>query len=97
MTTTTKKSLVVLGAGTAGTMVANKLRNRLPKNDWTITVVDKTDIHDYQPGYLFIPFGMNTPEQIRKTKHAFIGDGVELVLAEIDKVDPVARSRGRSP
>ncbi|EWT01501.1 oxidoreductase [Intrasporangium oryzae NRRL B-24470] len=92
MTTTTKKSLVVLGAGTAGTMVANKLRNRLPKSDWHITVVDKTDIHDYQPGYLFIPFGMNTPEQVRKTKHAFIHDGVELVLAEVDKVDPEARS-----
>jgi sulfide:quinone oxidoreductase len=91
-TTTTKKSLVVLGAGTAGTMVANKLRHRLSKSDWQITVVDKTDIHDYQPGYLFIPFGMNTPEQIRKTKHAFISDGVELVLAEVDKVDPEARS-----
>lgn len=92
MTTTNKKSLVVLGAGTAGTMVANKLRNRLPKDTWQITVVDKTDIHDYQPGYLFIPFGMNTPEQIRKTKHAYINDGVELVLAEIDKVDPEAKS-----
>lgn len=91
-TTTTKKSLVVLGAGTAGTMVANKLRHRLSKNDWQITVVDKTDIHDYQPGYLFIPFGMNTPEQVRKTKHAFIHDGIELVLADVDKVDPEARS-----
>ncbi len=90
--TTTQKSLVVLGAGTAGTMVANKLRNRLPKSDWTITVVDKTDIHDYQPGYLFIPFGMNTPDQVRKTTHAFIHDGIELVLADVDRVDPEARS-----
>jgi sulfide:quinone oxidoreductase len=92
MTTTAKKSLVVLGAGTAGTMVANKLRNRLPKNDWQITVVDKNDVHYYQPGFLFIPFGMNTPEQVTKTKHAFIHDGIELVLAEVDKVDPEARS-----
>jgi sulfide:quinone oxidoreductase len=90
--TTTPKSLVVLGAGTAGTMVANKLRHRLSKSDWKITVVDKTDIHDYQPGYLFIPFGMNTPEQIRKSKHAFIHDGIELVLADVDRVDAEARS-----
>jgi Uncharacterized NAD(FAD)-dependent dehydrogenases len=94
MATATKKSLVVLGAGTAGTMVANKLRHRLAKTDWSITVVDKTDIHDYQPGYLFIPFGLNAPEQIRRTKHAFIGDGVELVLAEVDTVDPEARAVG---
>lgn len=92
MATTTKKSLVVLGAGTAGTMVANKLRHRLPRTEWTITVVDKTDIHDYQPGYLFIPFGLNAPEQIRRTKHALIGDDVELVLAEVDTVDPGART-----
>ncbi|TQM62610.1 type III sulfide quinone reductase, selenoprotein subtype [Humibacillus xanthopallidus] len=90
--TTTQKSLVVLGAGTAGTMVANKLRHRLSKSDWKITVVDKNDIHDYQPGYLFIPFGMNTPDQIRKSKHAFIHDGIELVLADIDRVDAEAKS-----
>ena len=89
MTTSTKK-LVVLGAGTAGTMVVNKLRRELDSTEWTITVVDKDDIHDYQPGYLFIPFGMNTPEQIRKRKKPFIGEGVDLVMGEIDRVDAPA-------
>ena len=96
MTTTTQKTLVVLGAGTAGTMVANKLRNRLSKSDWKITIVDRTDIHDYQPGYLFIPFGMNTPEQVRKSKHTFIHDGIELVLADVDRVDAETRSVSRT-
>ena len=53
------KSLVVLGAGTAGTMVVNKLRHRLPTSDWRSPSSTRTDIHDYQPGYLFMPFGMN--------------------------------------
>src|SRR5690349_667362 len=48
-----KKRLVVLGAGTAGTMVANKLRRRLSTSDWDITIVDRDDQHHYQPGYLF--------------------------------------------
>ena len=91
MTTTTKK-LVVLGAGTAGTMVVNKLRKLLPATDWTITVVDKDDIHDYQPGYLFIPFGMNSPEQVRKRKRPFIHDGIDVVTGEIDLVDPAAKA-----
>lgn len=86
----TRKHLVVLGAGTAGTMVVNKLRKKLPADDWAITVVDKDDIHDYQPGYLFIPFGMNTPEQVRKHKRPFIGEGVELVLAAVEAIDPQA-------
>ncbi len=91
MTTTSPRTkLLVLGGGTAGTMVANKVHRHLP--DWSVTVVDKNDAHDYQPGYLFVPFGINTPEQIRRSRHAFIGDGVDLVLGEIDRVDAEAQT-----
>jgi sulfide:quinone oxidoreductase len=86
--TTTHKRLVVLGAGTAGTMVVNKLRKVLSDDEWSIVVVDKDDIHDYQPGYLFIPFGMNTPEQVRKRKRPLIHRGITVVMGEIDRVDP---------
>lgn len=87
---TTAKHLVVLGAGTAGTMVVNKLRKRLPATDWSITVVDKDDIHDYQPGYLFIPFRTNKPGQVRKSKRPFLNDGVDVVMAEVERVDAEA-------
>ncbi len=86
MNSTTAKNLLILGGGTAGTMIANKVSKKLPH--WSVTVIDKDDVHDYQPGYLFVPFGMNSPEQIRKTKHQQIDDRVELVFGEIDRVDP---------
>ena len=86
---TARKNLVVLGAGTAGTMIVNKLHRHLDPTQWSITVVDKSDIHDYQPGYLFIPFGTNTPAQVRKTKRPYLpDDGVEIVMDEIERVDP---------
>jgi hypothetical protein len=44
------RRLVILGGGTAGTMVANKLRRRLPLDDWRITVIDGQRDHLYQPG-----------------------------------------------
>ena len=53
--------LLILGAGTAGTMVANKLRRRLAGDEWSITIVDHDSQHHYQPGYLFIPFGIYEP------------------------------------
>ncbi len=87
---TTNRQLLVLGAGTAGTMIVNKLRSRLPREQWDITVVDRDDRHPYQPGYLFLPFGTYTPDMIHRSRHAFIPDGVELVLGEIDRVDPEA-------
>ncbi len=85
------RRLVVLGAGTAGTMVVNKLRRRLDRAEWEITIVDRDDTHIYQPGQLFIPFGTYRPAEVLKPRSRFIPHGVELVLDEIDRVDPEQR------
>ncbi len=82
------KNLVILGGGTAGTMVANKLRRRLDRTEWSITVVDRDDEHHYQPGYLFVPFGGYSREQVVKPRHASIAEGVDFVVAGIDVVEP---------
>ncbi len=82
------KRLLVLGAGTAGTMVVNKLRKRLPKDQWQITVVDESTDHHYQPGYLFLPFGRYTESQLTKPTQSLITSGVNLVLASVEKVHP---------
>ncbi len=80
------KHLLVLGAGTAGTTAVNKLRPRLPADEWSITIVDSKPGHHYQPGYLFIPFGVYEPDEIVKPTAPLITDGVELVLGEVDVV-----------
>ena len=82
------KRLLILGAGTAGTMAANKLRPQLPRDEWNVTIVDQSDTHYYQPGYLFIPFGIYRPDEVTKPTKRFIPAGVDLVKAEIDKVVP---------
>ena len=81
------KNLVVLGAGTAGTMVVNKLRPRLDASEWAITVVDASPDHHDQPGYLFIPFGTYQPDEVVKPKTSFIPDGVDLVMGEVELVE----------
>src|SRR5690349_18482498 len=80
------RRLLVLGAGTAGTMVVNKLRHRLARADWQITVVEPSETHYYQPGYLFLPFDMYAPEQVVKPTAPLITDGVDLVYGEVDRV-----------
>ncbi len=82
------KRLLILGAGTAGTMVANKLRPRLDDAEWAITIVDQDKAHHYQPGYLFLPFGTYEPAEISKPRDALLADGVELVTGEIEVVEP---------
>jgi len=82
------RQLLVLGAGTAGTIAVNKLRRRLPDDEWTITVVDSKPEHHYQPGYLFIPFGTYQPDEVIKPKAQLITNGVDLIIGEIDVVKP---------
>ena len=81
------KRLLVLGAGTAGTMAINKLRPRLPEDEWEITVVEPSDIHRYQPGYLFLPFGAYTPEETMEPTDRFIPEGVMRIRSEVDRVE----------
>jgi sulfide:quinone oxidoreductase len=82
------KRLLILGGGTAGTMVANKLHGKLDREAWQITVVDADDDHLYQPGLLFVPFGVYDPDEITRPRHRYLHSGIDLVLAEIDRVEP---------
>lgn len=81
------KKIVILGAGTAGTMMANKLRNSLDKEEWSITIVDQFKTHYYQPGFLFIPFGIYNREDVIKPKSDFIPAGVNMIYSAIDRVE----------
>lgn len=86
------KNLLILGAGAAGTMVANKLRPHLPTNTWQITIVDQDEIHYYQPGFLFIPFGIYDKQDVVKAKSRFIPNDIEMVISEIHRVDADANN-----
>ena len=59
-----KKHIVILGGGTGGTMMANRLRRAYEHDEAEITVVDQDDRHVYQPGLLFVPFGLTDAEEI---------------------------------
>ena len=82
------KNLLILGAGTAGTMMANHLRSGLKKADWNITIVDQYKTHYYQPGFLFLPFDIYTEAQVKKEKKDFIPKGVNYIQKKINKILP---------
>jgi sulfide:quinone oxidoreductase len=85
------KKLVILGHGTGGTIIATKMREKLPEREWDITVIDKDWQHHYQPGWLFIPFGIYTKNDCIKPKSKFVPPGVNLVLDEIVAIEPENR------
>ena len=80
------KRLVILGAGTAGTMMANHLHHKLNRKEWVIDIVDERTEHHYQPGYLFLPFDIYKPEDIIKNIKDFIPSDVNLITKQIDRI-----------
>ena len=82
------KKLLILGAGTAGTMMAAKMRRNLDLDEWGITVVDQDDRHIYQPGLLFIPFSIYRTRDVIKPRSRYIPRGVDFIISEIDAIAP---------
>ncbi|MBI5661455.1 MAG: NAD(P)/FAD-dependent oxidoreductase [Ignavibacterium album] len=82
------RKLVIVGAGTAGTMMLNKLYNALDLSEWHITIVDKEETHYYQPGFLFIPFEIYNRRDVIKPKRDFFPPGVDVIMSEIDRIEP---------
>lgn len=82
------KNLVILGAGTAGTMMANHLVSKLKKDIWKITIIDQYKTHYYQPGFLFLPFDIYTSKQVKKNGKKFIPKEVNYIQEKIEKIIP---------
>ena len=81
------KELLILGAGTSGTMMANHLKRELSDDEWNISIVDQEEIHYYQPGFLFLPFDTYKPKHVKKSIDKFIPTGVKLIREKIERID----------
>ncbi|MFZ4719953.1 MAG: type III sulfide quinone reductase, selenoprotein subtype [Ilumatobacteraceae bacterium] len=84
--------IVILGGGTGGTLVANRLHRHYAKRHEAveITVVDRDDHHMYQPGLLFVPFGLATPGEIVRPRKAQLHKSITFIESGIDRVDTEA-------
>jgi len=84
------KHVVILGGGTGGTLVANRLLRQHDPHELMITVVDQDDQHVYQPGLLFVPFGLTHGEDIVRSRHRQLHDGIAFRQVGVDHVDVAA-------
>jgi sulfide:quinone oxidoreductase len=84
------KNLTIVGAGTGGTMVANRMRKRLPAG-WQVTVIDPSPVHLYQPGLLFLPFGAKDETAIQRPRRCTLGRGVTWIAEGVQRIDTERR------
>ena len=81
------KRIVILGGGTGGTMMANRLRRRFDALQAEIHVVDLDDLHVYQPGLLFVPFRMAQPSEIVRPRRRQLHNGIVFHQTAVEAVD----------
>lgn len=81
------RKILILGSGAGGTVVANMLRKELVESEWEITIIDRKEQHHYQAGYLFIPFGIYSENDVIKPKKEFIPKGVDFVVDNVVKIN----------
>ena len=90
------KRILILGGGVGGTLTANllvkKLRRQLRAGEVTITVVDQTGQHTYQPGFMYIALGGERAEKLQRPERGLLDSRVALVVGQVEKVDETDRS-----
>ena len=82
-----RKQIVILGGGTGGTMTANRLRRRFDADEAEIHVVDRNDRHVYQPGLLFVPFGLASLDEIVRPRRRQLRNGIVFHETEVARVE----------
>ena len=81
------KRIVILGGGTGGTLTANRLRRSYDEQAAEIVVVDHDADHVYQPGLLFVPFGLTSMQRIVRPRREQFRSGISFRQAGVDRVD----------
>ena len=80
------KNLVVIGGGTAGTLVANQLVEKV-STDWSVTVVDPDPVHLYQPGLVFLPFGVRDEPKMLRPREKTFRRGIHWLQRTVEEID----------
>lgn len=81
------KRILILGGGTGGTLAANRLRRLFSTDDVEIVVIDQDDRHVYQPGLLFVPFGLSEVDDLVRPRSRQLRSGITLLENRVERVD----------
>ena len=84
----TSAHIVILGAGAAGTALANRLLQRL--DGAKITIVDGRKRHIYQPGLTLVGTGLKSADYVVSETKYWLDKGIELKAENAANIDPEA-------
>ena len=81
------KRIVIVGAGSAGVMAANRMRREFSRDGAEITIIERSDRHIYQPGFVTLLFDLDKPENLIRATKDLLLDGINLIIDEVTSID----------
>ena len=85
------KRILIVGGGTGGTIVANRLayelRNRVKKGEVSIEIINPSPLHFYQPAFLLIPVDLMDEREAYMEFPELIAEGVKWIRSKATKID----------
>jgi sulfide:quinone oxidoreductase len=84
------KTAAILGAGVGGLVAAARLRRSLPDTH-RVVLIDREREHTFQPSLLWLAVGARDSPKIRAPIVRLAGSGVDVILGEIESLDPLTR------
>lgn len=85
------RTVLILGGGVGGLVAANRLRRALP-SEHRVVLVDRRRRHLFQPSLLWLAIGDRRPDGIQRPLAELRRKGIEVVEAEVERIDPVTRT-----
>ncbi|MHA2250093.1 MAG: NAD(P)/FAD-dependent oxidoreductase [Candidatus Kariarchaeaceae archaeon] len=85
------QKIVIIGSGTGGTIMANRLHRKLKKKA-EVTIIDPGFKLVYQPGFLFTMFGKDKTKNLIKDARKYIPKQVNAVEDRVTFVDTETRT-----
>lgn len=85
------QTVLILGGGVGGVVTATTLRKQLP-SEHRVVLVDREPDHLFAPSLLWLIVGRRTARQIARPLSRLARKGIEVVLGDIERIDPESRT-----
>lgn len=85
------ETVLVLGGGIGGVVTANRLRKRLDRRH-RVVLVSRDDEFSFAASYLWVMTGDRRPEQITRPLRRLQRRGIEVVIGEVEQINPATRT-----